>query len=236
MGTKFNSLTQINQELHAKFTPANHIQRSMTLFHGVKANSSELRASVFRSGYWLGSAKAAFFGVGSRSGMWKRCFGQCSDDGDGLMWTTDLKQHASGDFSIAVVQANWRWRTRARSLPHGWGRASESLIDMAAPRLPASSTASFCFTYAVTTLLPFCAFVSHDCIFFMCLIGICIFDYMEVNGACLIFFECGDVFMQFFCISIPGCHSPIRLFFLCKMIMLAIFGRGSVFQTCYVVF
>ncbi|KAG8368461.1 hypothetical protein BUALT_Bualt15G0047800 [Buddleja alternifolia] len=33
-----------------------------------------------------------------------RCFGR--RNGDGLLWHTDLKPHASGDFSIAVVQAN----------------------------------------------------------------------------------------------------------------------------------
>ncbi|CAL9152708.1 unnamed protein product [Musa hybrid cultivar] len=39
-----------------------------------------------------------------------RCFGWCGAGGgagaDGLLWHTDLKPHASGDFSIAVVQAN----------------------------------------------------------------------------------------------------------------------------------
>lgn len=34
----------------------------------------------------------------------ERCFGLRS--GDGLLWHKDLKPHASGDFSIAVVQAN----------------------------------------------------------------------------------------------------------------------------------
>ncbi|XP_047315211.1 probable protein phosphatase 2C 63 [Impatiens glandulifera] len=34
----------------------------------------------------------------------ERCFGRRG--GDGLMWQMDLKPHASGDFSIAVVQAN----------------------------------------------------------------------------------------------------------------------------------
>ncbi|XP_059647862.1 probable protein phosphatase 2C 63 [Cornus florida] len=34
----------------------------------------------------------------------ERCFGRRS--GDGLLWHTDLKPHASGQFSIAVVQAN----------------------------------------------------------------------------------------------------------------------------------
>ncbi|XP_062024806.1 probable protein phosphatase 2C 78 [Rosa rugosa] len=29
-----------------------------------------------------------------------------SGGGDGLLWHTDLKPHASGDYSIAVVQAN----------------------------------------------------------------------------------------------------------------------------------
>ncbi|KAL0365318.1 UNVERIFIED_CONTAM: putative protein phosphatase 2C 63 [Sesamum angustifolium] len=33
-----------------------------------------------------------------------RCFGR--RNGDGLLWHMDLKPHASGDFSIAVVQAN----------------------------------------------------------------------------------------------------------------------------------
>lgn len=28
------------------------------------------------------------------------------ESGDGLLWHTDLKPHSSGDFSIAVVQAN----------------------------------------------------------------------------------------------------------------------------------
>ncbi|KAL9371100.1 hypothetical protein Peur_036240 [Populus x canadensis] len=38
----------------------------------------------------------------------ERCFGRVAGGGggDGLMWHTDLKQHASGDYSIAVVQAN----------------------------------------------------------------------------------------------------------------------------------
>ncbi|KAL3350474.1 hypothetical protein AABB24_023099 [Solanum stoloniferum] len=34
----------------------------------------------------------------------ERCFGRIN--GDGLLWHMDLKPHASGDFSIAVVQAN----------------------------------------------------------------------------------------------------------------------------------
>lgn len=34
----------------------------------------------------------------------ERCLGRRS--GDVLLWHNDLKQHASGDFSIAVVQAN----------------------------------------------------------------------------------------------------------------------------------
>lgn len=33
----------------------------------------------------------------------ERCFG---GGGDGLLWHMDLKPHASGDYSIAVVQAN----------------------------------------------------------------------------------------------------------------------------------
>ncbi|PRQ22794.1 putative protein-serine/threonine phosphatase [Rosa chinensis] len=38
----------------------------------------------------------------------ERCFGLRlgSGGGDGLLWHTDLKPHASGDYSIAVVQAN----------------------------------------------------------------------------------------------------------------------------------
>lgn len=35
----------------------------------------------------------------------ERCFGRLGT-GDGLLWHLDLKPHASGDFSIAVVQAN----------------------------------------------------------------------------------------------------------------------------------
>lgn len=35
----------------------------------------------------------------------ERCFWGGSND-DGLMWHMDLKPHASGDYSIAVVQAN----------------------------------------------------------------------------------------------------------------------------------
>ncbi|KAF7811057.1 putative protein phosphatase 2C 63 [Senna tora] len=38
----------------------------------------------------------------------KRCFGRAGVGGDGLLWHTDLKPHASGDFSIAVAQANLR--------------------------------------------------------------------------------------------------------------------------------
>ncbi|KAL3515350.1 hypothetical protein ACH5RR_022252 [Cinchona calisaya] len=36
----------------------------------------------------------------------ERCLGRWSGGGDGLMWHVDLKPHSSGDFSIAVVQAN----------------------------------------------------------------------------------------------------------------------------------
>lgn len=34
----------------------------------------------------------------------EKCFGRIN--GDGLLWHMDLKPHASGDYSIAVVQAN----------------------------------------------------------------------------------------------------------------------------------
>ncbi|XP_008780893.2 probable protein phosphatase 2C 78 [Phoenix dactylifera] len=42
-----------------------------------------------------------------RSCFWplERCFGRLGG-GDGLLWHLDLKPHATGDFSIAVVQAN----------------------------------------------------------------------------------------------------------------------------------
>lgn len=37
----------------------------------------------------------------------ERCFGwRCGGGGDGLLWHSDLKPHALGDYSIAVVQAN----------------------------------------------------------------------------------------------------------------------------------
>ena len=36
---------------------------------------------------------------------WERCLGG-GRGGDGLLWHMDLKPHASGDYSIAVVQAN----------------------------------------------------------------------------------------------------------------------------------
>lgn len=36
----------------------------------------------------------------------ERCFGSESSSADVLLWHMDLKQHASGDYSIAVVQAN----------------------------------------------------------------------------------------------------------------------------------
>ncbi|EXB28736.1 putative protein phosphatase 2C 63 [Morus notabilis] len=36
----------------------------------------------------------------------EKCFGGGDGRGDGLMWHMDLKPYASGDFSIAVVQAN----------------------------------------------------------------------------------------------------------------------------------
>lgn len=38
----------------------------------------------------------------------ERCFGFRigTGGGDGLLWHADLKPHASGDYSIAVVQAN----------------------------------------------------------------------------------------------------------------------------------
>ncbi|KAK4367807.1 hypothetical protein RND71_011599 [Anisodus tanguticus] len=40
--------------------------------------------------------------------MFSSCFGSCfgGDDGDSLLWHMDLKQHATGDYSVAVVQAN----------------------------------------------------------------------------------------------------------------------------------
>ncbi|CAN4079745.1 unnamed protein product [Withania somnifera] len=40
--------------------------------------------------------------------MLSSCFGSCFGwgDGDGLLWHVDLKQHATGDYSVAVVQAN----------------------------------------------------------------------------------------------------------------------------------
>ncbi|XP_016445365.1 putative protein phosphatase 2C 63 [Nicotiana tabacum] len=40
--------------------------------------------------------------------MLSSCLGSCfgGGDGDGLMWHMDLKQHATGDYSVAVVQAN----------------------------------------------------------------------------------------------------------------------------------
>ena len=37
------------------------------------------------------------------TGPLEKCFG---GGGDGLLWHMDLKPHASGDYSIAVVQAN----------------------------------------------------------------------------------------------------------------------------------
>ncbi|GKV43236.1 hypothetical protein SLEP1_g50551 [Rubroshorea leprosula] len=50
----------------------------------------------------------------------ERCFGVRAG-GDGLMWHTDLKPHASGDFSIAVVQANSRLEDQSQvfSTPFG---------------------------------------------------------------------------------------------------------------------
>lgn len=36
---------------------------------------------------------------------WESCFGG-GGGADGLLWHMDLKPHASGDYSIAVVQAN----------------------------------------------------------------------------------------------------------------------------------
>lgn len=44
-----------------------------------------------------------------------RCFGR---RGDGLLWHTDLKPHASGDFSIAVVQANSSLEDQAQVLTY----------------------------------------------------------------------------------------------------------------------
>ncbi|KAK4284512.1 hypothetical protein QN277_001336 [Acacia crassicarpa] len=44
--------------------------------------------------------------VRSFYGIVERCFGGLEDETDGLLWHSDLKPHASGDFSIAVVQAN----------------------------------------------------------------------------------------------------------------------------------
>ncbi|KAJ8567320.1 hypothetical protein K7X08_019528 [Anisodus acutangulus] len=40
--------------------------------------------------------------------MFSSCFGSCfgGGDGDSLLWHMDLKQHATGDYSVAVVQAN----------------------------------------------------------------------------------------------------------------------------------
>ncbi|GLT33601.1 hypothetical protein SLA2020_081730 [Shorea laevis] len=50
----------------------------------------------------------------------ERCFGVRAG-GDGLMWHADLKPHASGDFSIAVVQANSRLEDQSQvfSTPFG---------------------------------------------------------------------------------------------------------------------
>ncbi|GLU09123.1 hypothetical protein SLE2022_259980 [Rubroshorea leprosula] len=50
----------------------------------------------------------------------ERCFGFRAG-GDGLMWHADLKPHASGDFSIAVVQANSRLEDQSQvfSTPFG---------------------------------------------------------------------------------------------------------------------
>ncbi|KAK4766399.1 hypothetical protein SAY87_008041 [Trapa incisa] len=36
----------------------------------------------------------------------ERCFGRLGGGGDGLLWHVDLKPHAMGDYSMAVVQAN----------------------------------------------------------------------------------------------------------------------------------
>lgn len=36
----------------------------------------------------------------------EKCFGRFGGGGDGLLWHMDLKPHALGDYSIAVVQAN----------------------------------------------------------------------------------------------------------------------------------
>ncbi|KAF3640568.1 putative protein phosphatase 2C 34 [Capsicum annuum] len=40
--------------------------------------------------------------------MLRSCFGSCfgGGGGDGLLWHMDLKQHATGEYSVAVVQAN----------------------------------------------------------------------------------------------------------------------------------
>lgn len=40
--------------------------------------------------------------------MLSSCFGSCfgGDDGDDLLWHMDLKPHATGEYSVAVVQAN----------------------------------------------------------------------------------------------------------------------------------
>lgn len=47
---------------------------------------------------------------------WEKCFGDGGAGGDELLWYMDLKPCSSGDYSIAVVQANSSLEDQAQVL------------------------------------------------------------------------------------------------------------------------
>ncbi|KAL9317287.1 hypothetical protein ACSQ67_013804 [Phaseolus vulgaris] len=59
---------------------------------------------------------------------------------DGLLWHTDLKPHASGDFSIAVAQANYSLEDQSQVFTSPPLPTSASMTATAAPKLLDSST------------------------------------------------------------------------------------------------
>lgn len=81
--------------------------------------------------------------------MLSSCFGSCfgGGDGDGLLWHVDLKQHATGDYSVAVVQANTLLEDQGQVLTtpcatyvgvydgHGGPQASRFINDNLFPQL-----------------------------------------------------------------------------------------------------
>ncbi|KAE9613054.1 putative protein-serine/threonine phosphatase [Lupinus albus] len=76
--------------------------------------------------------------------LFQRPFETCFGGGgggsnDSLLWHVDLEPHASGEYSIAVVQANFRyWRTKDKFLPLPPQLSLEYTMVMVDLRLPVS--------------------------------------------------------------------------------------------------